>query len=71
MIQSSAWGLFEEMGAVKALRKAILRRATKAFGPPTAEQQATFTAIEDVGRLDRLLDRADRVKSWDALLRGK
>lgn len=71
MEDNPAYQIILEDGAVRHQRQFLLGRGTKKFGAPTAEQSATLNAIEDIDRLDRMVDRLPRVKSWDALLQGR
>ena len=71
MHDNPAIAIIMEDGAARHQRKFLLGRGTKKFGVPTAEQAARLNAIEDVERLDRMVDRLPRVQSWDALLRAR
>jgi hypothetical protein len=71
MIQSSAFDLFEEMGAIKQARKALLLVGEPRFGKPTDEQKQKLDAIDDLNRLNRLLARVHKADDWDALLKGR
>lgn len=69
--KNAAIELFEEWGAVKALKRTLLSQGRSKFGEPTPDQDQALRVIEDMGRLDRLTVRLLKVKSWDALLKGK
>ncbi|HET6573117.1 MAG TPA: hypothetical protein VFG68_05915 [Fimbriiglobus sp.] len=71
MIQSSAYEVFEEMGGIKYLKRAVLRQGQEKFGKPTDEQRRRLEAIEDLPRLERLSLRLLKVGDWDALLKGR
>ena len=71
MIQSSAYEVFEELGAILNARKIILRQGEVKFGKPTGEQKQKLEAIEDLPRLERLLIRLLKVDDWGALLKGR
>jgi hypothetical protein len=46
----------------------ILRFSQKSFGPPGESVTATLAAIEDLERLERILERIGQVKTWEELL---
>ncbi len=71
MIQSSAFEVLEEMGAIKALKETILVLGEQRFGHPTDEQKRKLEAIEELARLKRLTVRLLKVNDWDALLKGR
>jgi hypothetical protein len=71
MEENPAYQIILEDGAVRHQRKFLLDWATQRLGAPSADQIAKLSAIEDVSRLDRMVKRLPRVKSWDALLRGR
>ena len=51
-------------------RQTLLRQGQSRFGPADAETRAAIEAIDDLDRLDQLLelDRMLRATSWDELL---
>ena len=72
MRESVAYDIIMEEGAIAHAHKVILRMGSTRFGTPSPEQEAQLRAIENLPRLDRLLSlRLLKVKSWDALLRGR
>jgi hypothetical protein len=71
MIESSAFQVIEDLAKERHMRQLLLKLGTDQLGPPTDEQAAKLTAIENLGRLDRLVARLFTVKTWDALLRGR
>jgi predicted transposase YdaD len=71
MEDNLAYQIILEDGAVRHQRQFLLGRGTKKFGTPTPEQTAKLNAIEDVERLDRMVDRLPQARSWDALLRTR
>lgn len=71
MHETVAWDEYLEEGMVKGELKAILKIGTKQFGKPAAKTKAALMAIQDLNRLDRMLDEVMNVKSWTALLSVK
>ncbi len=71
MRESVAYDIIMEEGAIAHTHKLILRQGSTLFGAPSPEQESQLRAIENLPRLDRLLSRTLKVKSWDALLRGR
>lgn len=71
MIESSAFQVIEDLAKERHMRRLLLKLGTDQLGPPTDEQAAKLAAIENLGRLDRLVARLFTVKTWDALLRGR
>jgi hypothetical protein len=71
MIESSAYQVFEEIGAALNLKKTILRLGEVKFGRPTDEQKHKLEAITNLARLERLSVRLLKVDDWDALLKGR
>lgn len=67
--ENGVYNLILEEGAVKHQRALILKIAKKKIGEPTEKQKNKLNAIEDLERLDRLVEKAVTAKSWDALLR--
>jgi predicted transposase YdaD len=59
-------GLVE--GAVKEARKLLLRLGSKQLGSPSARTKAALTKINDLGRLEALIERLGKVESWHALM---
>jgi len=57
-----------EEGQLKQAKKSVLRLGQARLGPPDEATLATVTALEDLERLDRMIDRAGAVSSWQELL---
>jgi predicted transposase YdaD len=59
-------------GRLDAARRILLRQGTKRFGVPDATTVATIEAIEDLGRLETMVDRLvdGQIQSWDDLHRA-
>ena len=66
-----AFDIIREEGAICQARKILLRQGRTLFGKPSSEQKSQLEAIENLPRLNRLFMRTLKVKSWDALLRGR
>jgi hypothetical protein len=71
MIASSAFKVIEDLAKERFARELLLKQGTELFGPPTPDQAAKLATIENLPRLDRLALRVLKVKSWDALLKGR
>jgi hypothetical protein len=59
-------------GRMDAARRILLRQGTKRFGEPDATTVATIEAIEDLGRLETMVDRLvdGEIHGWDDLQRA-
>ncbi len=55
-------------GAVEEARKTLLRQGRKKLGPPSEATEARITVLDDLDRLNDLLDRILDVATWDQLL---
>ncbi len=55
-------------GAVEEARKILIRHGSKKFGPPGEQAEARIAALDDVDRLQDLIDGVLDVASWDELL---
>ncbi len=55
-------------GAVEHARETLLRQGGKKLGAPAARVEAEIAALDDVDRLNDLIDRVLDVSSWDELL---
>lgn len=71
MHESGTYQLILEEGAIAHMRKIILRLGAKRLGEPAEKQKNKLTAIEDLERLDRIMEQVHTAKDWDALLRVK
>ena len=77
MRESSTYQLIVEEGLAKGLvegrtegrREDILKLGTKRFGEPTAEMHAGLSEMNDITRLDTLMDRLLDVSSWAELMK--
>jgi predicted transposase YdaD len=58
----------KEMGRIDEARTLLIRIGTKRFGPPSATVQQTLSAIDDIARLEQLVERALDVETWTELL---
>jgi hypothetical protein len=57
-----------EEGQLKQAKKDLLRFGRSHLGPADDPVQAAVSALEDLERLDRMLDRVEAVSSWQELL---
>ena len=71
MRESVAYDIIKEEGAVGQMHEVIIHQGSSLFGTPTPGQESQLEAIENLPRLNRLSLRLLKVKSWDALLRGR
>jgi predicted transposase YdaD len=55
-------------GAVQEARKLLLRLGSKQLGRPSARTQAALAKIDDLDRLEALIERLETVESWQGLL---
>jgi len=55
-------------GAVAEAKKILRRQGGKAFGPPDPRTAAEIDQLEDLGRLEDLLERVLTAESWQELL---
>jgi len=72
MRESAGYQIILDEGQLAALQRTVLRLGRKRFGPPTADVESQIKAIDidDLDRLDRMVDALDQVKSWDELLQS-
>ena len=69
MEESSTYQFILSQGAVRELRKVLLRLGNVRFGEPAgAKAQATLAKIEDLDRLENLSEKVLSANSWDELL---
>jgi hypothetical protein len=55
-------------GAVKEARKLLVRLGSKKLGRPSPRVQAALAKITDLGPLETLIERLEKIESWHALL---
>lgn len=55
-------------GYAKGVRKALICLGSKKFGPPRKSVRAKIEGLEDLGRLEALIDRLPYVATWNKLL---
>jgi predicted transposase YdaD len=58
----------KQMGHMTEAQTLLLRIGTKRFGPPTAAVQRSLDAIENVDRLEQLVERVLDVETWAELI---
>jgi hypothetical protein len=68
MHESSTYQAILDEGALKHAREMVLRLGRKKFGPTSEDVVTTVKGIEDLERLERLLERILEVSSWQELL---
>ena len=67
LIEGRTVGLTE--GRTEGRREDILKLGTKRFGEPTPQIHAALSGMNDIARLDTLMDRLLDVSSWDELMK--
>jgi hypothetical protein len=74
MRESSVYeGLLQEglaKGRAQEAKRILHRFGESRLGPPDPASQAALEAVEDVERLEALLDRVLSASSWEDLLAG-
>jgi hypothetical protein len=68
--QSSAYEMLMDMGRIEAFHKTLLKVGRKKLGPPTADIEAVLNRIDDLDRLDRMIDTLDQAADWQAWLQS-
>jgi hypothetical protein len=68
LLETTYGKIVMEFGEIRHAQKTILRQGAKKFGPPSAEVESTVKGINDLGRLNDLIDRVLEVNSWTELL---
>jgi hypothetical protein len=69
MYESDTYLAILDEGALKQVRKDVLRLGQKKFGPASDEIVTTVNGIEDLARLEHILDSIFDVSGWQELLR--
>lgn len=69
MLESDTYLAILDEGAIKELRKLVLRLGQKKFGPPSDDVTTAVQGLEDLERLERILEGIAEVTSWESLLR--
>lgn len=62
-------GILED-GATMAAHRMLRKLGQKRFGPIPLKSELGLRCIEDIDRLDHLLDTVDEAKSWDDWLQS-
>lgn len=57
-------------GAMTEARKLLLRFGARTLGPPDVQTATTIDSIDDLARLEALLDQLPSAASWNELLRS-
>jgi hypothetical protein len=58
-------------GERKALQAMVIRLASRQCGAPDENTRATIREIEDIARLETLVEAATTAQSWEQLLATK
>ena len=66
--ESSTYQGLLEKGAMRSHKQILLRLGRKRFGAPDATTETAIQSIQDMDRLDRLIDAFQAVGSWQELL---
>ena len=68
--ESTTYQYIIEQGAIKALKRLLIRQGTRRFGAPNQRVKATIEGfdVDELGRLERMSDRLGTAISWDDLL---
>jgi hypothetical protein len=69
--KNAAIEIFEEWGAIKALKRAILEQGREKVGDPSPKQEQAIRGIEDLDRLDRMVIRVLKARGWSDLLKTR
>lgn len=65
---SSTYQLISRKERARALGATLLRQGTLRFGRPADAVEAAVTSIQELSRLERLLDRVLTAADWNDLL---
>ena len=69
MEDSTTYQYILEQGAIRGVRRLLLRRGAAKFGAPTEGVKAAIQELEDLPRLERMVDcLLDRATSWNEVL---
>jgi len=68
MRESSGYQIILDEGRADGAHKIIRRLASKRLGSPDETVESTLRAIDDLERLDRIIDRLNDVADWQDLL---
>ena len=58
----------EATGELKGIKRLLLRLGEKHFGPPDPKTVTTLEGIDDLTKLENLLDKLENESSWQDLL---
>jgi hypothetical protein len=65
---STTYQYIIEQGALKALRRVVLRAGATKLGAPPETVKATIQRLEDLPRLERMFGRLITASSWDEVM---
>jgi hypothetical protein len=68
MRESSGYQIILDEGRTEEAQKIIRRLASKRLGSPDEAVELTLKAIEDIERLERIIDRYNDAADWQDLL---
>ena len=68
MRESSTYQMILDEGRIEGVQRVLIRQGKKKLGDPDEAVRRALTAITDLDRLDRLIDRVLEVSTWDELL---
>jgi hypothetical protein len=68
MEESSGYQIILDRGAIKEVKKILLRQGQKRFGAPDQGVITAVDSVNDLERLERMTDRVLDVASWQELL---
>jgi hypothetical protein len=71
MEESITYQEIKGLGQLEEARKLILRQGKNRFGRTSRKAAQALEAITDLGELEALFDRLNRVNSWDEFLAGR
>jgi hypothetical protein len=70
MKESSTYMALYEEGRILEAKRILFRVGEKQLGPADESTRARINAIEDIDRLEALIDGVDKAASWSELLQN-
>jgi hypothetical protein len=68
MHPSSTYQYILDEGAIRELKRMLMRLGRKRFGPPSEADGAALELVGDLERLERITERVHEVASWQEFL---